>query len=711
MEFITKLYRRIYKSRKEIELGVTVKRRIMSAVIVCVFVGTSGCIFPSESPEEAVSDQPHVAMNPATWLQQNVIPFDTVEPGGGFDDLMPLKDVIGNARIVALGEATHGTAEFFTMKHRMLEFLVEEMGFNTFVIEAPWCESRLIDHYIHTGEGNPAELLAGLHFWTWNTQEVLDMIEWMQDHNENPGTAPRVSFFGYDIKYPSPAMDDVVAYLQKVDPEAAEYIDSLYAPFHEQIDEYKNQYNYQNQPQSVKDQCRENVKEAYDFLKNNQSRFGAASSPEEISFTLQTARICVQAEDFYAGEGERDQYMAENIMWLPDYLGLNSKMVIWAHNAHVGVSTLVEGTTSEESMGFYLREEYGDDMVIFGFTFYSGSLHALTVNESGQYGTMAVHKVEPPPEESCEYYFHSAGIPYFFLDLRDIIPGPATDWLFQPLLYRYVGSGYQPANPEAEFEDAVLPDMFDVMVYFEDTTPSHLLGHEAESAPSRSEKLKMPPSITPADMYMTPGNLLHPNNLGFEAGLLDWERSGISRQDYEVGTDTTIVYSGEKSGYIKSITTEPSGFGTLVQVFKTDEYRGKRLRMSAYMKTEGVTRVGLWMRVDGPYNGISIDAMFDRPVSGDTDWTRYDLVLDVTDNSIRIAFGVVIIGTGHVWVDDFQFEVVGDDVPVTGIPLDSTTFLYKVHGQYSLIMMPSSRLKEMNRTLFFVSIFTRNFLL
>ncbi len=640
----------------------------------------SGCtILPesSEPPDQELVSESAVAPEIITWLQEHAIPFDTAEPGSSYDDLMPLKDVIGNARIVALGEATHGTSEFFTMKHRMVEFLVEEMGFNVVAIEAGWSESRSIDHYIRTGQGNPAELLAGLHFWTWNTQEILDMVVWMQKHNENPGTAPQLSFFGYDIQYPSTAMDEVVAYVQRVDPAAVEYVDSLYEPFHEQIDEYTNRYNYQDQPQSIKDCCRKNVQEVFDFLKSNQGVYEAASSPEEFATALQTARVCVQAEDFYAGEGERDQYMAENIMWSLDRMGPDGKMVIWAHNAHVGVDTLVEGTTSEESMGFYLREKYGNELVIFGFTFCNGSLHALTVNESGQYGSMAVHKVEPPPEESCEYYFHSAGIPLFFLDLRDITPGPATDWLFQPLLYRYVGSGYQPANPEAEFEDAVLPDMFDVMVYFEDTTPSHLLGREVEPAPSEPTeptKRKLPAHITPADMYMQPATLLHPTNGGFEAGFSDWERSGDSPQDYEMGTDVATVYRGKRSGYIRSIVAETSGYGVLAQMFKADEYRGKRLRMTAYMKTEGTTWAALWMRVDSPYRVISIDGMYDRPISGDTDWTRYELVLDVTYSSLRIVYGVYVIGTGQVWVDDFQFEVVGRDVPVTGIILESATF-------------------------------------
>src|SRR5689334_21942379 len=140
------------------------------------------------SPVEPVPTQPvTIAPESSDWLREHALPFDTTDPGSDFTDLVPLKEWIGDARIVALGEATHGTHEFFEMKHRMLRFLVEEMGFNTFAIEANLPEANLLNDYLHTGQGDPAALLDGLHFWTWDTQEVLDMILWMRAHNENPG--------------------------------------------------------------------------------------------------------------------------------------------------------------------------------------------------------------------------------------------------------------------------------------------------------------------------------------------------------------------------------------------------------------------------------------------------------------------------------------------------------------------------------------------
>ncbi|HYG64532.1 MAG TPA: erythromycin esterase family protein, partial [Thermoanaerobaculia bacterium] len=114
----------------------------------------------------------------AAWLRGNALPLATAAAGNGFADLQPLRQAFGDARIVSLGEATHGTREFFLMKHRLLEFLVEEMGFTHFSIEANMPETYKMNEYVLEGQGDPEELLEGMLFWTWNTQEVLDMIHW-----------------------------------------------------------------------------------------------------------------------------------------------------------------------------------------------------------------------------------------------------------------------------------------------------------------------------------------------------------------------------------------------------------------------------------------------------------------------------------------------------------------------------------------------------
>lgn len=146
-----------------------------------------------------------------------------------------------------------------------------------------------------------------------------------------------------------------------------------------------------------------------------------------------------------------------------------------------------------------------------------------------------------------------------------------------------------------------------------------------------------------------------------------WFDAGDAPQDYELGVDQEVVYRGKASAYIKS-RRPPRGFGTLMQMFKANMYRGKRLCMSGYIKTQNVESAGMWMRVDGSEGkSLSFDNMQNRNIIGTTSWTKYAIILDVPEDSIYIAFGILLMGQGQMWVSNIQFEPVGNDVPVTDL--------------------------------------------
>jgi erythromycin esterase-like protein len=161
------------------------------SVIFCL-VGLAPAQFAQQPDKPAVD-----------WITANAVRLKTPEAGNGFADMQPLKKIIGNARIVSLGEATHGTREFFQLKHRMLEFLASEMGFTIFSIEANMPEAYRLNDYVLNGEGDPAKLLKGMYFWTWDTQEVLEMIQWMREFNKSG--KGRVQFTGFDMQTPDVA--------------------------------------------------------------------------------------------------------------------------------------------------------------------------------------------------------------------------------------------------------------------------------------------------------------------------------------------------------------------------------------------------------------------------------------------------------------------------------------------------------------------------
>ncbi len=173
---------------------------------------------PQTPPAPQAAPAPSKAEDPSVeqWIRANAIPLTTVEAGHGFADMQPLKKIIGNARIVALGEATHGSREFFQMKHRMVEFLASQMGFTIFSIEANMPEAYRLNDFVLNGNGDPAELLKGMYFWTWDTHEVLDMILWMREFNKSG--KGRVEFTGFDMQTPTVAAQIVRDFAAQHDP-------------------------------------------------------------------------------------------------------------------------------------------------------------------------------------------------------------------------------------------------------------------------------------------------------------------------------------------------------------------------------------------------------------------------------------------------------------------------------------------------------------
>ncbi|MGH7555565.1 MAG: erythromycin esterase family protein [Longimicrobiales bacterium] len=178
----------------------------MRRTLVGLFVVVAAIILSAQTRQEAAV---------AEWVRSTAIRLRTVEAGHGFADLQPLKPVVGNARIVSLGEATHGTREFFQLKHRLLEFLATEMGFTIFSIEANLPEAYRLNDYVLRGVGDPRQLLRGMYFWTWDTEEVLDMILWMRAFNASG--RGRVQFTGFDMQTPTVAMEIVQAFVTRYD--------------------------------------------------------------------------------------------------------------------------------------------------------------------------------------------------------------------------------------------------------------------------------------------------------------------------------------------------------------------------------------------------------------------------------------------------------------------------------------------------------------
>ena len=227
--------------------------------------------------------------------------------------------MIGDAWVVALGEATHETREVFEIKHRVLRYLAEEEGFTAFGMEASMAKSRLINHYVQTGEGNPKKLLVGFHSWPWNTQEVLEMIKWMRRYSVRGGD---LAFYGFDPNQPMEAAASVREFVKESDPSYLSELDRAY-------DIVRNARAAGDS--SDYRRWHESAQSVLHHLKANRDDYLAKRDSMEVAWAIQEARLVMQHAKIYLQcSSTQNRFMADNAAWILDHLSREDRLVLWA---------------------------------------------------------------------------------------------------------------------------------------------------------------------------------------------------------------------------------------------------------------------------------------------------------------------------------------------------------------------------------------------
>ncbi len=385
------------------------------------------------------------------WVRDNAIPFVTPDAGSGFTDLEPLEEIIGDAGIVALGEGTHGTSEFFRMKHRLVEFLAEEMGFTVFAIEANMPECEALNRYVLTGTGDPRKGLDDIYFWTWNTREVLDMIEWMREFNASG--RGRMEFWGFDMQAPLVTITEVNQFLTKVDPDYAVTAEEKYG---EVAEIYRNTLQRGQRVLSDEDEERyiRLTEDVLAHLEENRERYCRQHDSKDVNWGIQKAQVIRQS----AEPRHRDRSMADNVDWILAHHPPGTRIVLWAHNGHIHEQL--------PSMGGYLAQRHDEDYYSMGFCFETGDYTAVGPNG------LATYTAGPPASGSVELVFQRTGLPRFILDLHIIEASSTTSgWLHSRRLFRSIGS----AAIDNPFYPVVLCQEYDALIWIARTTNSVLL--------------------------------------------------------------------------------------------------------------------------------------------------------------------------------------------------------------------------------------------
>jgi len=403
---------------------------------------------------------------------------------GSFRDYDALLEDVGDARLVLLGEATHGTEEFYRERALITRRLIAEKGFSAVTVEADWPDAYRANRYVRgissdTDAIQALEGFARFPTWMWRNTATVEFLEWLREYNEahhEPWSA--VGFYGMDLYSLYTSIDEVIAYLEAVDPEAGARARERYSCF-DRADRDVHAYAW-TAAHLPSASCEEQVVEQLMELLDNRSRYLAEDevlAEDEFFFAEQNARLAQNAERYYrtmyqggtSSWNLRDRHIVDTIVALHEYLAQrveDPKIIVWAHNSHLGDARATSmGRAGEWNVGQLIRQKYGKDAYLLGFTTHHGTVTAATDWDE----PAERRRVREALETSYEHLFHRTGIERFFLSLRD--PGEGLGGLKEERLERAIGVVYRPdTERQSHYFSCNLPGQFDGVLHFDATS-------------------------------------------------------------------------------------------------------------------------------------------------------------------------------------------------------------------------------------------------
>ncbi len=398
----------------------------------------------------------------------------------GFDklenvELDGLLKRIGDARIVLLGEASHGTSEFYRMRQRITRALIEEKGFNFIAAEADWPDAAQIDHYVRHKEAAPSEWTAFARFptWMWRNTEVRGFIDWLHEYNAERNASERVGFHGLDLYSLYSSIRAVLKYFDASAPELAEIARERYACL-SPWEADPAAYGHAALTGRYRDCEKPVVKVLIDLLNQRENLIQADES--RFFDAVQNAKLIANAERYYrimyygsrASWNLRDNHMFETLKALLTHHGPQSKGIVWAHNSHIGDASATEmSSRGELNIGELVRREFGENAYNIGF----GTDHGTVAAASDWDGPLEVKSIQPSHPQSFERIFHLTNRPAFLLPLTQNTIPEVRSALSKPRLERAIGVVYRPETERlSHYFEARLSRQFDEFIWFDATT-------------------------------------------------------------------------------------------------------------------------------------------------------------------------------------------------------------------------------------------------
>jgi erythromycin esterase len=406
-----------------------------------------------------------------SWVKQNSIPIKYIEPGDDLSDLQPLKKVFGDVQVIGIGHASHGTHEFYKMTHRLLKFLVTEMGFTAFTLESSFSNCEPINEYILTGKGNLADVLTGQGYMAWDTEEFSDMLTWLKNYNQGVLEEKKVKFYGIDvISYFGIGRERVSAYLKKYDPDHSSMADSIFLVLASEETKWPVRIDT-----TVLLQALSPLEELISYFNKNKAKLISVSSLKEWTQTKRYVEI-MEEGIFHSVENippslsskvkDRDEYMAQNLIYLMQNERPNTKFIFCAHYDHVSASTEDSAT-----VGFYLHQNLGNKYYALGLFCNEGTFTARVLLPDGYFSELKSDTILSF-EKSLPWILKETGKGNLYLDLTLASHIPLVNkWLDTPNNF---GNGtWRYRNSYENVESLRVLSSFDGIMYIQTSTPTH----------------------------------------------------------------------------------------------------------------------------------------------------------------------------------------------------------------------------------------------
>lgn len=419
----------------------------VSMIIVLLMGNCSG----SEPVEELTAE--------GNWLKSHIYELVTTNTGtSDLDDLTPLMAMVENARVVGIGEATHGTSQFFKIWHRVFKALVLNHGYRLIIMEMDFIPYYRMNNYIVKNEG-----IIDIWFYGPRTREINDLIDWMHQYNLGKPDAEKIWLLGSDCRSYREHIDYILEVTEGIDADLSGKLDGLYAELYA----YESGFDYRDEaPGSQKSRIRNNLYKARDAIINRQGSIVTAIGEWDYSFLQRAATVVIQSEEFYAfpdSPSIRDRHMADNIRWLTERFN-SAQALATGHNEHMAYRVRDDLYNLEwDSIGYFLREYFGTGYLSIGQTFFQGSFFCY-------WGT---GMVGPALEDSYEYFFEQAKTPLFYLDLRLLdVSDPGAWWIEGPRRFRSIDERFTADTIEEEtYCVRPIRQDFDIIIYINQSSP------------------------------------------------------------------------------------------------------------------------------------------------------------------------------------------------------------------------------------------------